>query len=572
MTLLRQGIGLSIGKATYQGKRATQEDSFYVAPVVPGHIWFGVIADGMGGHQGGDVASQIGVQVVRDELQGLAIRHRSVDQGLRVAVGAAHQAVLRKAEGMGQLGNMGSTIIAFAVARNVLYWCSAGDSRLYLVRAGEIRQLTRDFTLGAELEVAIEGGHVSREAVEANPQKAALTSFLGADKFRTDDGSIRLLGRDFVVACTDGVYGTVGEAGIVEACKGASVSSEVTGEKVVDILFNDFLFPVQRPHQDNSTAIVLGYGLSVPDAAKSNRDGRKAPSIYQFVLAAGLAVGLIAVGVLLKRPLEDLLKSTQSSPAEELDSRSKVEGKTGQVTVPPKPNAIASREQGSGQAKLAPKEGAEPSTTIAEKALLGEARDMLARAKKASRDMKPGLAEAAIETAKKLINSDDSRIRTEAHKITLEAEKIRESAHRRIEKIERAGRPPEYTNQPPDKSVDDRQVAPSATKAPSSIEQERAQRALRGELDVPKGSPPSVQQGPQDPARVPAGIPPSPPPPQSTPVKPMAEPPRMSEEGVKVPPSSEASRPDTTDSPARGAATVPGAAALPQPQGKDSPK
>ena len=346
MSAERHGPILSVGKATYQGKRSTQEDSFYVSPVLPGRPWFGVISDGMGGHQGGDVASQVGVQAVRETFEQTVGRGRSVAETLKGAVGNAHRAVLRKAESMGQIGNMGATVVAFSVVKNTLFWSSAGDSRLYLLRGGRLNQLTRDFTLGADLEGAVRSGHVSREDVEANPQKSALTSFLGADKFRVDDGSIRLLPGDFAVACTDGVYGTVGEAGIIEACKQGRTAEELSAEKAVDDLFKDFLFPMQNSHQDNSTAVVLKYGSS-RGSTFSARDADRGTltSIFRYGAAAVAAIAFIVLGYLLKHGIDDFSKPL---PPVGVDATGK-----GGTPSPPKPQQPSGTESNPTKAPVA---------------------------------------------------------------------------------------------------------------------------------------------------------------------------------------------------------------------------
>jgi len=287
-------LKVSIGKASYQGERSVQEDSFYAAPMRVGKPWLGVVSDGMGGHQSGDVASQIGVQSVRDEFEKHIGKGISVKNALRTSVEHAHKAVVSKAESLRQFGDMGATIVAIAFDKNVVTWCTAGDSRLYLVRSGSITQLSRDFTLATDLEQAVKIGHVSRQEVDANPQKTALTSFLGAEKLRTDEGSIRVLGGDFFIACTDGIYGTTFESGLVAACSDVSQLEANPAEKAVDIIFNGFLFPLKKPKQDNATVIIASIqDIDAKGNVIRNRDNKPRSKISLKFL--GIAVGALAV-------------------------------------------------------------------------------------------------------------------------------------------------------------------------------------------------------------------------------------------------------------------------------------
>ena len=287
-------LKVSIGKASYQGERAVQEDSFYVAPMRVGKPWLGVVSDGMGGHQSGDVASQIGVQSVRDEFEKYIGKGISVKNALRTSVEHAHKAVVSKAESLRQLGDMGATIVAIAFDKNIVTWCTAGDSRLYLIRSGLITQLSRDFTLATDLEQAVKVGHVSRQEVDANPQKTALTSFLGAEKLRTDEGSIRVLGGDFFIACTDGIYGTTFESGLVAACSDVSQLEANPAEKAVDIIFNGFLFPLKKPKQDNATVIIVSIQeIDAKGNVIHNRDNE--PRYKVGLKFLGIAFGALAV-------------------------------------------------------------------------------------------------------------------------------------------------------------------------------------------------------------------------------------------------------------------------------------
>jgi len=139
-----------------------------------------VVADGMGGYEGGQEASQIAVQTVRETFANRA----GTPQGLLVnGMRAAHERIREHARQHPKLFGMGTTCTAVAVARGYLYFAHVGDSRLYLVRAGRISRLTRDHSYVARL---IESGLITASDAEAHPQR-------------------------HILLCTDGLWGLVND-------------------------------------------------------------------------------------------------------------------------------------------------------------------------------------------------------------------------------------------------------------------------------------------------------------------------------------------------------------------------
>ena len=265
------------------GRRERQEDYFYTGPPArDGQPWLGVLADGMGGHECGEVASQEGVHAVRLAFEGAGGKGRDVGRRLVDATRQGHEAVLRAAEKAGAAGNMGSTVVAFVVDGPTLHWCSAGDSRLYLFRGGKLVQLTQDFTVAEDMLRSPARGEWSTEEIEASPQRNALTSFMGTDEWRADTGSRALQDQDVVVVCSDGVYGTVLNEGIAAAC--ASLDGRATARQVAEDLQRR-VRDAGKSNQDNATAIVLRYGGCV-------RGG-----VWSWPLAIGAGAGLVAVAV-----------------------------------------------------------------------------------------------------------------------------------------------------------------------------------------------------------------------------------------------------------------------------------
>ena len=418
-------LKVSIGKASYQGERTLQEDSFYAAPMSAGKPWLGVVSDGMGGHQSGDVASQIGVQSVKDEFERHIHKGVSIKSALRISVEHAHRAVVSKAESLKQFGDMGATIVAFAIDKNVVTWCAAGDSRLYLVRDGSLTQLSRDFTLATDLEQAVKGGHVTRQEVEANPQRSALTSFLGAEKLRTDEGAIRALGGDFFVACTDGIYGTTSESGLIAACSDVNQSIANPAEKAVDILFNEFLFPLKKPKQDNATVIIASI-QEIDAHGNIVRNQNSGKGSRATLLRVGVVVGALtvvttaAIGLLMPTELRFLWKNEAAvKPVAQA-----VSGPTTESPEVKHPQKLERASPDRPETSRNDKQGDNDSKYFAERALLNEAKSQIERAQKGEARLRAGLLDAAAQTLGSRVNSSYDDIRHEASKSLSEVKKL----------------------------------------------------------------------------------------------------------------------------------------------------
>lgn len=179
-----------------------------------------VIADGMGGYEGGQEASRLAVETVRyiyDEQFG------SDPQATLVAgLQTAHQTIQRYGEDHPQYLGMGTTCTALAIVDHQLHFAHVGDSRLYLSRAKEFSRLTRDHSYVGRL---VETGIVRAEDAESHPQRHILTAALGSGREispDTPEQPIRLQERDQLILCTDGLWSVVGEQEISRAVQNHS--------------------------------------------------------------------------------------------------------------------------------------------------------------------------------------------------------------------------------------------------------------------------------------------------------------------------------------------------------------
>lgn len=168
-----------------------------------------VIADGMGGYEGGQEASRLAVETVRHiydrDFNG------NPQEVLVSALKHAHQTIQRYAHEHPEFHGMGTTCTALAITKHELYFAHIGDSRLYLIRGESISRLTRDHSYVGRL---VESGLVRSEDAESHPQRHILTAALGSGIDVTPhvpEAPVQLEEGDLLLLCTDGLWSLVGE-------------------------------------------------------------------------------------------------------------------------------------------------------------------------------------------------------------------------------------------------------------------------------------------------------------------------------------------------------------------------
>lgn len=181
--------------------RDHNEDSLIVAPPLF------VVADGMGGHAAGEVASEIAVDVLAER----APKHPDGEQLAR-AVEDANRAVIQAArEGRGREG-MGTTMTAAMLEGERLVIAQVGDSRAYLLHQGTLQQLTRDHSLMADM---IEAGQLTPEEARTHPNRSVITRALGSDEhLHPDIYEINVETGDRLLVCSDGLSTMLRDADI----------------------------------------------------------------------------------------------------------------------------------------------------------------------------------------------------------------------------------------------------------------------------------------------------------------------------------------------------------------------
>jgi protein phosphatase len=247
---IRAGIEVS-GQSDIGCLRKNNEDSFgYWEPEEDGDFArqgrLAVVADGMGGYEGGQEASRLAVDTLVEKYA--AYDGDDPRQALVEGLQAAHEEIRRYGTVHPELQGMGTTCTAAAIVGDALHYVHVGDTRLYLIRDGRITQVTRDHSYVGRL---VEAGMISRSEAERHPQRNILTAALGTapELFMDAPGSPEKLRRDdVIVICSDGLWGQVQDEEILDAVKKHTV--EDAGRDLIELAR-------QRGGPDNITVNIL---------------------------------------------------------------------------------------------------------------------------------------------------------------------------------------------------------------------------------------------------------------------------------------------------------------------------
>jgi serine/threonine protein phosphatase PrpC len=160
------------------------------------------VADGMGGHRGGAVASQVALEIL-SKVQGDSLAGDGAAEGLSDMVNEANDAVLERASGEPRLAGMGTTLTAVVVQPGKIHLAHVGDSRAYLLRDGSLRQLTEDHSL---VQRMVNEGKLTPEEAEVHPHRSVLTRALGVEQeLEVDTETVEVRPGDRILLCSDGL-------------------------------------------------------------------------------------------------------------------------------------------------------------------------------------------------------------------------------------------------------------------------------------------------------------------------------------------------------------------------------
>lgn len=253
-------------RASTQGARHYQEDTAAVwpgdggepsAPDRPATVSHdgsivAVLADGMGGHAGGALASRL---VCEHFLDACISRKGPVADRLIEGLRVANRALARKVADNPMLSGMGSTLIGARFGADGVEWVSVGDSPLLLYRAGEIALLNEDHSLAPELDRLVAAGRMTQEEARHDPRRHMLRSAVTGDEIDMVDVSrrpLKLEPGDYVILASDGLH-TLETS---EIARLISAFGDEGANAVARALIREVEL-LREPHQDNATVIVV---------------------------------------------------------------------------------------------------------------------------------------------------------------------------------------------------------------------------------------------------------------------------------------------------------------------------
>lgn len=243
------------------GTRANQEDAFEIWPsgaqaaTRRGEGLLAVVADGMGGHAGGEIAGDLACRTFVDTFT-------EADGGtgprLRSALDAGNAAIAAHVAQNGALRGMGCTLVAAWIDAEGLHWVSVGDSLLLLFRAPEVLRLNADHSLGAFLDDQVRRKKISAAEAESNPYRNALRSALTGKTIEIADlqpDPYPLADGDWVILASDGIGTLDGDeiGDVVYANRDAA--PDAMAEALIAAVLDK-----EASDQDNTTVLVLRIG------------------------------------------------------------------------------------------------------------------------------------------------------------------------------------------------------------------------------------------------------------------------------------------------------------------------
>ncbi|MCK6454397.1 MAG: protein phosphatase 2C domain-containing protein [Alphaproteobacteria bacterium] len=282
------------GWARSRGARPYQEDDLHTVSGGARDDLLVVLADGMGGHKGGAVASTLATRTFAGQFQ---LKPGSTGDRLAAGLAEANRAIAEEIRRRPDLRGMGCTLVGIAFTAEGVEWISVGDSPLWLYRQGRLERLNQDHSMTPVLDADVERGALSAEDARNHPQRHALRSAVIGAQIPLIDRPVAPRKPDagdvFVIA-SDGVF-TLAESEITEIIAAtAGQPAQYAAECLVKAVESK-----NAAHQDNTTVIVVDFRQSAAaqDARKPSTRSLEGIGRRQSRRTRMLAIGVAAVAV-----------------------------------------------------------------------------------------------------------------------------------------------------------------------------------------------------------------------------------------------------------------------------------
>lgn len=291
---------IAVGMHQDQGKREYQQDAMSIKPFSSIGGVLAILADGMGGYEGGEIASQL----VSDNLREFTIEGDDIGDSLKKYLLKGNDAIAEYKKEHPNVKSMGTTGVAFFMTDKKCQWVSVGDSPLYVIRdRNSIKRINENHSVAGLLDLQVKKGEISQEEALSSGQRHMLTSAVSGENIPQIDVSTSwpVKENDIFILASDGIE-TISEDRIKEIVVGLTASG-VTQEniqKACEALVQDVLHQ-ETKNQDNVTVIILAkMGDGEPKTAIYNGSyldfKEKKKLTLPLAIGAGVAA-LILIGL-----------------------------------------------------------------------------------------------------------------------------------------------------------------------------------------------------------------------------------------------------------------------------------
>jgi len=236
-------------------------------------LWF--VADGMGGHERGQVASALVKETLLASAAGADLTERVME---------AHRAVMRAGSSSGEQSNMGSTVVCARLRARDCEIVWVGDSRGYLWRRGSLSRLTRDHSYVESLR---QGERISEEQARLHPEANVLTQTLGMGNTKPSRVVLELRARDWIILCSDGLTSELDDAAIADLLT-RSPTPQSAAEHLLDAA-------LARGGRDNVSVIVVPSRVSWTGTLANGWRRLERSALVWLAALAGAALAVLVV-------------------------------------------------------------------------------------------------------------------------------------------------------------------------------------------------------------------------------------------------------------------------------------
>lgn len=204
-----------------------------------------IVADGMGGYYGGEIASRFSVETMAESIA--TSKESSIISILDSSINEANKKMIYELKQSDELKDCGNTLVAATLSKNTLYVANVGDSRLYLLEDGRLRQITEDHSLVEEM---IKKGLLKREEARFYPKKNAITRAVGITKLiKVDFFELEIKAGSKFFLCSDGVSNMIDDDVLEEVVASNKEISEIC-EELIEMVY-------EKGGSDDATIIMV---------------------------------------------------------------------------------------------------------------------------------------------------------------------------------------------------------------------------------------------------------------------------------------------------------------------------